>query len=402
MLLVALTTTALVASASAAKLYVSSYAGTITTLDLHHTNNSYHLAKLESTNACQPNASWLHLDAKNHNMYCVDEGFATSIGSLNSFKVDDETGKLSFVNRTATLNAPVNSALYTSPSGSQLLAVAHYAAGLSTWKVDPKTAAFTHSQTFNITLAKPGPNAARQAGAHPHQVLVDPMKKYLLIPDLGGDLIRVFYIDPQTLQISLRPSIPVTPGSGPRHGAFHVQHSPGKEDIYFYYLVTELGNTITGYQVQYLEQNGGITLKAVNNSTTYGPSNGTAFAGNAAAEVIVAKDGKSLLVSNRNATFFDIQNPDPTNSTRVPSDTMAEFSISQDGGQLTFGQLTPAGGSFPRHFSENEKGDLVAVALQNSGRVVIYERCTKTGKMGKDVVADFEGLGGVTSVVWGK
>lgn len=134
---------------------------------------------------------------------------------------------------------------------------------------------------------------------------------------------------------------------------------------------------------------------------TYGPSNATVFAGNAAAEIVIAKDGKSLLVSNRNATFFEMANPDPSNSTKIPSDTMAEFSIGVDGG-VTFGELTPAGGAFPRSFSENKKGDLVAVGLQNSGRVVVYEWCVMTGKMGKEVLAGFEGLGGVTGVVWGE
>lgn len=42
----------------------------------------------------------------------------------------------------------------------------------------------------------------------------------------------------------------------------------------------------------------------------------------------------------------------------------------------------------------------MAVGLQNSGRVVIYERCTQTGKIDGRVVADIEGLGAVTSVVW--
>jgi len=87
--------------------------------------------------------------------------------------------------------------------------------------------------------------------------------------------------------------------------------------------------------------------------------------------------------------------------TRIPSDTMAEFSIGVDG-VVAFGELTPAGGAFPRHFSENKEGSLVAVGLQNSGRVVIYEKCKITGKMGKDVLADFGGLGGVTNVVWGE
>ena len=412
MLLPTLTAAALAATVSATKLYVSSYTGAITTLNLTNTNGTYHLAQLESNNGCQPNASWVHLDAKNHNLYCVDEGITIGNGTLNSFKVNDESGALTLVNRTTTLNAPVNSVIYTSPNGTQLLAVAHYASALTTWKLDPASAAFAPLQSFNFILAKPGPNAARQAGSHPHQVLVDPENKYLMIPDLGADLVRIFYVDPQTLLVSPRPSTPVVPGSGPRHGQFHVEklhcnhnHTIGThpKKATFYYLVTELANTLTGYRVTYLPQNGGLHLTPVTNSTTYGPANHTAFAGNAAAEIAIAPNGKSLLVSNRNATFFDIANPDPKNVTRVPSDTLATFSLSTTGtGEVGFEELSPAGGSFPRQFSENHDGSLVAVGLQNSGRVVVYGRCKKTGKMGRQVLADFEGLGQVTSVVWGK
>jgi 6-phosphogluconolactonase (cycloisomerase 2 family) len=398
----ALTTSALVATASATKLYVSSYTGIITTLNLTKTNGAYNLAQLETNNACQPNASWLHLDAKNHNLYCVDEGMTSLNGTLNSFKLDPLTGALSLINRTTALPAPVHSTLYTSPNGTQLLTVAHYTSGLTTYRLDPLTAAFRPSQVFNFTLDHPGPIPGRQAGSHPHQVLIDPSNTYLLIPDLGGDLLRIFYIDPSTLLLSTRPSIPVAPGSGPRHGAFTTLHRGfGSIPQTLYYLVTELANTLTGYRVSYLPQNGGLALTAFTHSMTYGPSNATVFAGNAAAEIAIARDGKSLLVSNRNATSFDIANPDPKNVTRIPSDTMAEFSIGVDG-VVAFGELTPAGGAFPRHFSENKEGSLVAVGLQNSGRVVIYEKCKITGKMGKDVLADFGGLGGVTNVVWGE
>ena len=132
MLLSSFTAVVLAATTSATKLYVSSYTGNITTLNLLYSNGAYQLAQLESNNGCQPNASWLHLDAKNSNLYCVDEGIETGVGSLNSFKVNHTTGVLTRVNRESTLNAPVNSAIYTSPNGTQLLAVAHYTGGFTT------------------------------------------------------------------------------------------------------------------------------------------------------------------------------------------------------------------------------------------------------------------------------
>lgn len=234
-------------------------------------------------------------------------------------------------------------------------------------------------------------------------MLVDPEKKYFVIPDLGGDLVRIFYIDPKTLEVSQRPSIPVVPGSGPRHGTFHSVAGKNTTE-YYYYLVTEMGNTLTGYKVDYLPKDGGLKLTPFTNTKTFGPNNATAFAGNAAAEVQVVQGGTELLVSNRNATFFNIANPDRTNSTQEKSDTLATFSIGANGA-VTFKALSPAGGSFPRSFSEVAKhghNTLVAVGLQNSGRVVIYERDGKTGALGKTPLADFEEMGGVTSVAWMK
>ncbi|KAL6718915.1 hypothetical protein ACLMJK_003150 [Lecanora helva] len=396
MLLLSLVATALVATASTTKLYVSSYAGTITTLNLEHNNGTYSLTKLFSNTGCQANASWIRMDAPNHNLYCVDEGTVTGYGTLNSFKINEETGNLTKVNRAKTAAAPVNSVMYTSPNGTQLLAVAHYTSTLTTWRLDTASAQFTLSQNISLNITHPGPKADRQAASHPHQVLVDPQNKYFVIPDLGADLVRIYYIDPKTLQITARPSIPVVPGSGPRHGRFH---NTGKNSTH-YYLVTELGNTLTGYKTTYLPQNGGLSLQPIMNSTTYGPANGTTFAGNAASEVYISQAGEELIVSNRNASFFDLANPDPKNATHIKSDTLATFPLSSDG-KFSFGKLSPAGGSFPRHFAENQDGSLLAVGLQNTERVVIYRGSKGSGALGTDILASFTGLGAVTSVVWG-
>ncbi|KAG7008189.1 3-carboxy-cis,cis-mucoante lactonizing enzyme [Physcia stellaris] len=396
-----LTTAALVAAASANLLYVSSYAGTISTLNLTKAaDNQYHLAQISSTPGCAPNASFITLDSKYHNLYCLNEGIVDANGSLVSFKVDPHEGTLKQVKSLKTPAAPVNSALYNGKNGAQLLAVAHYAWGLTTYKVDSSTGTFELSQTFNITLAKPGPNAARQAASHPHQVLVDPTGQYLLVPDLGADLVRVFHIDPNTFQITQKPSIPVEAGSGPRHGAFQVTHNTtsGVNQVY-YYLVTELASTLTSYHVQYLPLNAGLQLQRIKSMKTYADNKDPVFAGTAASEIVIS--GGQIIVSNRNATLLHIKNPDPKNATQVASDTLATFQSSEPAdGNFKFGELTPAGGSFPRQFSLSPKGDLVAVGLQNDKRVAIYSRCTKTGRLGTDILASVDIVGQVTSVVW--
>ncbi|KAI4195108.1 MAG: hypothetical protein LQ350_007386 [Teloschistes chrysophthalmus] len=455
----------LAASVSATKLYVSSYTGDIHILNLTHTaNSSYNLGQISTSRGCGDNATWLELDHKHHNLFCLDEGIETGNGSLTSFKINkdgDKTGSLTKVTHTAIPNAPVNSVLLNGHNGTQLLAVAHYAWALTTYVVDPLTAALIPYQSFNFTQAAPGPLANRQKAPHPHQVLLDPFGKYLVIPDLGSDLLRIFYFNRSSLTINERPSVPVAKGSGPRHGVFepiktapvvipatpqgsthshlrvlrrhdtHNQNSlaaaaatatpPALKPSGFvkikatvrYHLVSELASSLSTYTLTYLPHNSGLNFTLLSTQPATGPSTDPVFSGNAPAEIHVArtKCGETqLIVSNRNATFFkDAKNPNSANKTGIASDTLATFSFAKNStttkpntnGKATFTNLTPAGGLFPRHFSLSPSANLVAVGLQNSGRVVVYPRDVASGKIGDVAVADFEGLGGVTGVFWG-
>ncbi|KAL8849072.1 MAG: hypothetical protein Q9221_005916 [Calogaya cf. arnoldii] len=416
--------TALVAttSVSATKLYVSSYDGNITTFDFTKTANaSYNLALIDKNPDCAPNPSWLQLDLKNRNLFCLNENFAsTTNGSLVSFKLAEE-GKTSpslkkITNSTIPAAAPVHSALYNGKNGTQLLAVAHYINALSTYTITPSTAQFTLSQHFNFT-GPAGPVPIRQAVPRPHQIIIDPMKKYIVVPDLGSDIIRIFYINPTTLQLSERPSIPVPKGAGPRHGVFHLTPRATKSrGATHFYLLTEISAQILSFDVAYLPNNGGMTFTPIGKAVwAYGSGAGLdpiVAKGLAPAEITVGylRNGATqLIVSNRNATFFsNVKNPDPKNSTAIVSDSLATFSLTSPSkmaanstASIGEGKLTPAGGLYPRSFSISPNGDMIAIGLQTSGRVAVFHRCMDTGAIGKEAVAAYEGLGEVSSVVWG-
>lgn len=66
------------------------------------------------------------------------------------------------------------------------------------------------------------------------------------MPDLGADLVRIYRIDPRDGSLEECEPLAVDPGSGPRHLAFVVQ-----ERIIRMFLVTELANTLLGYEVAY-------------------------------------------------------------------------------------------------------------------------------------------------------
>ncbi|KAI4160312.1 MAG: hypothetical protein LQ342_005808 [Letrouitia transgressa] len=406
---------ALANTLSATRLYVSSYAGIITTLDLTETQVGYNIQRLTTTGGCSPNATWLHLDTKHHNLYCLDEG-STSVstnGSLTSFKIDPKSGSLRQVQHARTFAAPVYAAIYTTSNGTQLLAIAHYASAFTTWKLDPSTASFTSCQNFTFNQNHTGPITDSQSASHPHQVSIDPLHPYLLILDLGSDCIRIYHIDASTLELHLLPPFPVSPGSGPRHGVFVTlgtktsSSSSHKHPVRLnYYLITELSSTLTGYHV-HANPDGtaiGLTLTpftdhlfTLGNKRRQDPL--AAF--NRPAEIAFAP-GNHLLVSNRNFTAYKLRNPQAAtldNNTPIPSDSLATFSLHP----LRFEALDPAGGLYPRSFAFNKNKTLVVVGLQWSDSVVVYRWCGHMqALLGTKAVARFEGLGNVTSVVWGE
>lgn len=103
-----------------------------------------------------------------------------------------------------------------------------------------------------------------------------------------------------------------------------------------------------------------------------------------------------MIVSNRNDSSFDISTT--SYDAKQYSDSLTTFSI-QPNGSLSFAHLAPAGGSFPRHFSLNAKGDLIAVALQYDSKLVVKKRDVKTGVIG-DEIANISIPGNLTCVVW--
>lgn len=110
-------------------------------------------------------------------------------------------------------------------------------------------------------------------------------------------------------------------------------------------------------------------------------------------------DMRFLILSSRNENTLKVPNFDPGNTTSIVSDPLVNFEIDAETGHLNLRQEVPCGGGFPRQFTINKAGTLVAVALQSDGRVVVMERDVKTGLLGK-FVAYAEVEGGVTAVVF--
>lgn len=382
----------LVTPTVATLLYAASYAGTVTTLNLTLSsglNSSASLEAISTSTGCSSSPAWLTLDASNSILYCLDEGLSTPLGSLTSFQTSED-GTLVQLDQISVISGPVSSVIYGEDGDG--LALAHYSgSSFSTFSIaDPSALQAVQNQTFE--MAEPGPNASRQDAPHPHEAILDPTGEYLLAPDLGADLVRVFQVDEDSLTWTAIDPLVAAPGSGPRHATFLVT-----EDATYMYLASELANTITGYEVEY-GSDSSLTFTELFAISTHGEG-ASVPNGTTAAEITLSPDEKFLVVSSRGENSFSIPNFDPSNSTEIVSDALIIFSVDHGSGNLTLVQEYPAGGRIPRQFSINEAGTLLAVGLQADGRVVVIDRDVQSGKL-KRFAATALVEGEVTAVIF--
>ncbi|KAK3674313.1 hypothetical protein LTR78_005782 [Recurvomyces mirabilis] len=382
-----------VTAVSATNLFVSDYGGTINTFSLTASNGTYNLENIFSTTDCAPNPSWLTIDSNRGLLFCMNEGLETVNGSLSSFTINTN-GSLTHIKNATAISGPVNGVIYGEPAGQRAIALAHYTgSAVTSWLLEGG-GHFELNQNIPFTLSGPTPNPARQDAPHEHEAILDPTGQYILVPDLGADLVRVFSWDIETLKLKELSPLKAAAGSGPRHAAFWNPYAVASENSTTYmYLVAELASSVTSYAVTYLPNGGGLSFSQVYNSTTYGLLN--LPEGNAPAEVTVTPDNRFLVISNRNNTSFNLPEPD---GSVIKSDSLSTFQL-QDDGTLVWHQLWPSGGFYPRQFSIDKTGSLVAVGHQYDQNIVILARDVATGLIGEPL-ARMKVPGNTTCIQW--
>lgn len=379
---------ALGATASATILFAADYSGNITTLSLTSSGSNYTLEAIHTSDGCAPNPSWLTIDPARGYLYCLNEGLSSPNGSLASFSINSD-GSLKQITNQTTPNGPVSGIIYGEPSGQRAIALAHYGgSGVSSYLLGGN-GNVTFNQEIFYSLTKPGADPARQDSPHVHEVITDPTGTYILAPDLGADLVRVYCWDIETLKLEELDPLKTAAGTGPRHAAFWNPYGI-TGDTYFY-LVGELAATVTAYKVTYKPDHGGLSFTEVQQEKSTWLYNIPQR--NAPAEIHVSPDNRFLIVSNRNDTAFTLPNA------IGKSDSIATWSLDEKEGKIALHQLWPAGGSYPRHFTTNAIGSLVAVGYQMSEAVAILSRDVQSGLIGEPV-ARIPIAGNVTAVVW--
>lgn len=125
------------------------------------------------------------------------------------------------------------------------------------------------TQTLYPTSNTTGPIPSRQNGSFSHHVILDPSRQFILVPDLGADLIRVFSFHPDTVAplTELEP-LKTDPGAGPRHGVFWQAPGRKKDKGLFLLFNGELSQKVYSYRVTYNDV--GLTWVKVGEVTALG------------------------------------------------------------------------------------------------------------------------------------
>jgi len=283
-------------------------------------------------------------------LYAVSElgNSGKSEGYVYAFAIDRATGKLTFLNRQ-TSGGGGACHLVVDKTGKFLL-VANYGTG-SAASFPIQSDGSLGGLVSKMQFAGSGPNQARQKGPHAHAVVLSPDNRFLFVPDLGADRVRILRFDPSngSLTANTPADVAVKPGAGPRHFTF----SPNGR---FAYLICEMGSLVVAFR--YDSSAGSLTEIQTASTLPDG------FTGeNNSAEIEVDPSGRFLYASNRG------------------HDSIAVFSIDDKTGKLERTQIESTQGRTPRNFAIDPTGRHLLAADQDSNRIVVFDRDSRTGKL---------------------
>ncbi len=308
------------------------------------------------------NPAWLAFDPSKTHLYSANETATfqgTSSGSVSAFSIDRPSGHLTRLNTVRSEGAgPAHLSVH--PSGKYVL-VANYAGGTvavlpirSNGALGPATDIKQDTGTVgpvHAASAPPGSFAiSGHDSPHAHMIQADPTGQFVLASDLGLDQILVWKFDVQKGKLSANDpaAVPLPPGDGPRHFAFHPN---GR----WLYSLQEEGSTLVLFD---FDATGGRLTARQTLSTLPRGFKGTNFT----SEVVVSSDGKFVYAANR------------------LHDSIAFFSIGK-AGTLTFAGEEWTRGDYPRSFNIDPTGNFLYSCNQRSDAITIFRINRETGNL---------------------
>jgi 6-phosphogluconolactonase len=270
------------------------------------------------------------------------------MGALCSYQIAPN-GDLTLIN---SINVPDFDFVHTAVdhTGQALITAAYDSGKVLSAKIAPDGQLSGPVSHFQLTGH--GPNPYRQISSHAHGVAISPDNRFVLINDFGADRIMIYKLNAATAELTpnTTPWFQTTPGSGPRHTAFHPS---GK----WAYSINELDSTIT--QMSWNAAGGILTL--IVTTPTLPPVGDIAT--NQPAELAFDKYGSLLYASNRAAV-----------------EEILVYSVSASG-SLALAQRVDFGGKEARHFAISPDGNFLILAEQFSDKVAVFTRNPTTGTL---------------------
>jgi 6-phosphogluconolactonase len=343
-------------AASSYFVYVGTYTGP-TSKGIYGFRYDPKTGKLTSTGlvAEVANPSWLVTDPRHRFLYVVTEmgpergaDNYKKNGAISSYSINPKTGALTFLNKVDA-GGGGSCHLVVDKTGKMLF-VANYGSGnVASFVIKPdgSIGERTGFDQHNGSSVDP----ARQKGPHAHAVVLSPDDRFLFVPDLGLDQIKIYRVD--TAKGTFTPNDPpfatVKAGLGPRHFTF------GK-GAKFAYAICEMGSSVVVFAFD--PAKGALTpVQTISTlaSDFKGEDN--------SAEIEVDRAGRFLYASNRG------------------SDTITVFAIDPAKGTLTKVQVVPTQGKIPRNFAIDPTGKYLVAANQQSDQMVVFDVDQKDGQL---------------------
>jgi 6-phosphogluconolactonase len=269
-------------------------------------------------------------------------------GGVSAFAMDAKTGKLTFLNEVPSRGA--DPCYISLDKTGKFVLVANYTGGnVAVFPIHPDGS--LGEATGFVQHTGSGPNHDRQEGPHAHWLEVTPDNRFAIAADLGSDELLVYRFDP--VKGLLTPNNPpfakVSPGSGPRHFAFH----PDGEHAY---VIDEMVGAINTFAFD--SRKGKLTLMQTV------PTLPKDFSGeNTTAEIEVHPSGRFVYASNRG------------------HDSIVVYAVDPKTGTLKLIEDVPTQGKTPRNFQIDPTGTRLFVANQDSGNIVAFRINPKTGRL---------------------
>ncbi|MBE7495551.1 MAG: lactonase family protein [Verrucomicrobiaceae bacterium] len=268
--------------------------------------------------------------------------------NVAAFALEGRTGRMKRLNHQSA-RGTASCYLDVDATGKTVL-VANYSTGSvaslpvkSDGSLDAAASFFQHSGSSIDPARQKGPNA--------HCFVISPDNRHALAADLGIDKIMIYTLDAASAKLTpnaAQPFARLTPGSGPRHLAFH----PGGKLVY---VINELANTITVFDWNAADG----TLKDKQTITTL-PKD---FAGTShTADLKITPDGRHLYGTNRG------------------HDSLASYRIAEDG-TLTLLAIQPSGGKGPQNLLITPDGRWLLCANMPGNNVVVFKMDAATGRI---------------------